>query len=250
MNVVIQGSNNYSVSDRMKDYIQKRVGKLDYFKNHINDINFHLESEKLQYKIDAILSIRKFGTHKFNARADEMYTAIDKIIHKMDVKINREKSKIQDHGGLNHEQTIEFFYEHESNKPEPTRNIAVKDKPTTLSDAYLEMNEDHIGFFGFKMIDDDESISIAFLRKLEDDIIYLFKQKDDNTYSEYSIKADGSSVATDKFVRDIELTTHDLLDEQKKILDQDYHFDVFINSSTGSVNFLFKEGNGKWILIG
>jgi len=49
-------------------------------------------------------------------------------------------------------------------------------------------------------------------------------------------------------VRAISLEKHNLLSAQKKILDQDYHFDLFINSDN-KISFLFKENNGKWVVM-
>jgi len=248
MEIRIQGTNSFTVSKRIEDYILKRVEKLNYFKAHIDEIIFYLTSEKLIYKISATLAIKKSGVHKFEAHADEMYTAIDKVIHKIDVKINREKTKMQKHNNLSHQEIAEFFTHHESNKPEPTRNIQINNKPSTLTDAFLQMNVEGNDFYGFILIESDTKIAPAFLRKLDDDIIYLFKKKDEDVYSEFSIKTSNKSIEEDKKIRDIVLKKMELLDAQKDILDQDYHFNLFIDNND-KINFLFKEGNGKWKLI-
>lgn len=248
MDINIQGSNRFTVSQRMRDYILKRMEKLNYFKNHINSINFHLEAERHIYIISSTLSINKFGVYKFEAEAEEMYTAIDKIIHKMDVKINREKSKIQDHSNIAHEKTIDFFYEHDNDKPEPTKFVDLSIKPTTLLDAYLKMKLEEKDFYGFNLIEENENIAPAFLRKLEDDVIYLFKKDGTESYIEYSLKTSKKNVEKDRKIRNIELKKMNLLNAQKKILDQDFHFNLYIDDNE-KINFLFKEGNGKWKLI-
>lgn len=246
MNLSIQGSNNFTVSTKMKDYITKRVEKLDYFKNHIQDIIFHLNAEKHEKKVDAILSIKKFGTHKFSANAQEIYTAIDKVVHKMDVKINREKSKIQEHNGIDHEKIVDFFYEHEENNPEPTKNISISNKPMTIIEAVLEMKLDNQEFFGFQLIEDKSNISIAFLRVLPDNTIYIFKQEDENTYTKYPITVENNSVSLGKKIREIKLKTANLIEAQKAILEHDYRFDIFIDNSSNKSFLLYKENNGKW----
>ena len=249
MDLVVQGSSNFSVSDRMKRYIEKRIKKVSYFKPHMNEIKFHLSSEKRLYKVDVVI-VSKFGTYKFQATDREMYSAIDKVVHKMDVKIYREKSKIKNHSKADYEEGfINFFTEHERDEPEPTDTISINDKPTILQDAYLQMVDEETDFYGFQYIDEDQGSYPAFLRKLEDNILYLFKKKDDGSYAEYSLQTADKSVSISEEVRAIPLRKLNLLTAQKEVLAQDYYYEVFINSATNNINFLFKEGNGKWKLL-
>ncbi len=216
----------------------------------IERLYFHLSSEKLEFKIDATLNIRKLGVNKFEASAEEMYTAIDKIIHKIDVKINREKSRIQDHSKLGHQDMVDFFTEHEKNQPEPTKNIMLHSKPSTLSDAYQQMIIEGTDFYGFNLIHEkSEEIAPAFLRKLDDKLLYLFKKVKDDAYAEYLIKIQENNLAVeDKKIKDIFLKNLNLFEAQKDVLEQEFHFNIFIDNKN-NVNFLFKEGNGKWKLI-
>lgn len=253
MNLIIQGSSSFSVSERMKKYIEKRLKKLNYFDQHIDEIKFHLDAEKKHtYKIDAIIITHKFGTYKFHASDREMYTTIDKIVHKMDVKIYREKTKIKNHSKPGHHEEVitEFFTEHERDEPEPTKMIELNQKPTTLQDAYLHMVQENSDFFGFNYIKDEkEAAEPAFLRKLEDDITYLFTKQDDINYIEYSLTGDNTKVEVADVVRTIPLKKLNLLSAQREVLKQDYFFGMYIDSSSEKVSFLLKEGNGKWKLM-
>lgn len=249
MNVKVQGSNNFSVSERMKTYIMKRLKKIHYFQDHINDINFHLYDEGHDRKVDVTLATRKFGVYRFQAAAREMYTAIDKAVHKMDVKIYREKSKITSHNKPGHQDMVKFYTEHEQNIPEPTSTEDILAKPTKLQDAYLHMKAEGKDFFGFTMLLENDESYPAFLRYLEDNILYLFRYKDKENYLEFSLETSDDSVEYDEEVREISLKTQSLLDAQKEVLENEYHFDLFIDSSSDKVSFLFKEENGKWKLL-
>jgi ribosomal subunit interface protein len=248
MEIQIQGTKNFEVSKNIKSYLLKRIEKLNYFKNHINTITFHFKGEKLIYKISATISIKKMGLHKFEAKAEDMYTVIDKIIHKMDVKINREKTKIQKHNNLGHEAVVEFFYEHEKNNPEPTKKVNMFYKPLTLIDAFLQMKNDNNHIFGFNLINENKSISPAFLRILDNDIVYIFQQNNIDSYSELPLKIEKEKIKHGKKVREIKLKKMNLLEAQKNILKQDYHYNIYIDPNN-QVNFLLKEDNGKWVLI-
>jgi len=246
MNLVIQGSANFSVSENIKDHISKRLEKLNYFKNHIKEINFHLDTEKHDFKIDVTVSVNKLGVLKFQAIDKSIYETIDKIIHKIDVKINREKSKIQDHAKATHEDLVEFYYEHEKNTAEPTIKIEVPSNALSLSEAFNCITKDNHDFIGFYSA---ENNSLSFLRKSQDDVLNLLKKKSDTLYSEFSLKLKGSSIEVEKEVREIILSKQSLLDAQKNILEQDYNYSVYIDSAINKPGLLYKEDNGKWKLI-
>jgi putative sigma-54 modulation protein len=248
MDIQFQGTKNFVVTKNIKSYLLKRLEKINYFKNHIDKITFHFKAEKLIYKISATLSIKKFSLYKFEVKADEMYTAIDKIVHKMDVKINREKSKIQKHKNLGHEAVVDFFYEHEKNNPEPTKKVDFFNKPLTVSDAFLQMKNGNNHIFGFNLIDKNDSIAPAFLRELDDNLLYLFQQKNKDSYSELPLRIEKETIKHGKKVREIKLKKMNLLEAQKNILNQEYHYNIFINNNN-EINFLLKENNGKWLLI-
>ncbi|MCG8569365.1 MAG: ribosome-associated translation inhibitor RaiA [Spirochaetes bacterium] len=249
MNFNIQGSSNFNVSDRMRQYIEKRMKKIDYFKHHINEIKFHLDKEKKNYRIDAVVITKKFGSYKFEAKDKEMYDTIDRIVHKIDVKIHREKSKITNHSNAGHEEIGEFFTEHEESKPEPTVNISINQKPKLLTDALLEMEEENNDFFGFRFLEENngDENHPAFFRKLGD-MIYLLKRKDDEHYAEYTIQRDKQNVEIKNENRMIPLEKMNLLTAQKKILEQDFHYDLFIDNNN-EISCLYKGDNGKWKLL-
>ena len=245
MNIIIQGSSGYNVSEKTKTYIKKRMEKLNYFKNHINDINFHISEEKHEFKIDVNMIMKKIGTHKFTTNDKELYNAIDKMVHKMDIKINREKTKIQDHHSkAGHEDLVDFYYEHDKDMPEPTITVNTDISTISLENALGELKKNKTEFFGFYPVDDK---NIAFLRMSDDDAVSLFKRKSDDSYGEFYLNTNDGSII--KEIKEINIAKASILDTQKNILNQDFPFDIFINNSTNKISLLHKEGNGKWVII-
>jgi hypothetical protein len=104
-------------------------------------------------------------------------------------------------------------------------------------------------YFGFNLISDKEEAAPAFLRKLDDDVVYLIKKSDDTNYKEYLLITDDENISIGNEVRNIALSTMSLVDAQKDILSQDEDSDVFVETTNNRVSFLFKEGNGRWKLI-
>ena len=249
MEVRIHGSNSFSVSPKMRSYIMKKIEKLHYFKQHIQEINFHFTIEKLINKISATVTVPKIQVYKFEASAPEMYSAIDKIVHKMDIKINKEKSKIQNHNNPNHQEIVNYFYDDKEDKQEESvKNIDFINKPTTLLDAYLQMEVNNNDFYGFNLLDENQKIAPAFLRKLDDDVVSLFKKDGIDQYIEFSLIKEGNQIKIDQKQRELILKEMNIIEAQKDILNQDFPYNIFIDKEK-KIHFLCKVGNGKWNVV-
>ena len=79
---------------------------------NIKEIDFRLDKEKFAYKVDVTMVTHKLGTFQFTAEDEDMYNAIDKVIHKIDEKIHREKGKMQEHNS-DREKYVESLVENE-----------------------------------------------------------------------------------------------------------------------------------------
>jgi len=248
MNVKIHGSNNFQISESIKDYIDKRMGKLSYFESHINEVNFNLQAEKILFKINATLSVSRFGVFKFETTAEDVYTAIDKIIHVMDVKINKEKTKIQNHNNLGHEDIVNYFSDHEEDNHVQVKHIPLYSRPLTLVDAYLQMECDGTNHFGFNLILEDDKILPAFLRK-DSKKVFFYKMGKTNSIVECPLSIKGKSVKEDKKTKDLELKEMDIFEAQSALVDDKGKCKIFIDANNKKINFLLKEDNGKLALI-
>lgn len=112
MNLIIQGCKTFSVSDSMKSTIEEKILKFDFFKENIKEIDFHLDKEKFVYKVDVTMITHKLGTFRFTAEDEDMYNAIDKVMHKIDEKIHRESDKMHEHAS-NREGYVESLAEND-----------------------------------------------------------------------------------------------------------------------------------------
>lgn len=242
MNLIVQGSKNFMVSDKMKKVIEDKVTKFDFFKEHIKEINFHLDKEKINFKVDVTMITHKLGTYQFSATDTVMYNAIDKVVHKIDVKIYREKGKLQKHSS-EREAYIESLAEQTEEKPQPTIKIEMSVKPMDATEAYLNLKNDSSDFLGFI---DVMSGAPSYLRKAGEDVFYLIKPDGEN-YGVYQLKIEGETASSGEKVREIKISDKTLLGAQNDIMAQDYHFDLF-RTQENKIVFLFK-GSNKWFAI-
>ena len=89
---------NMELTDRINDYVKKKIGKLDRFLNDIEDTRVDLAFEKSARNPSdrqvAQLTIRGRGyILRTEERADDIFTAVDMALEKMQRKIERMKGK-------------------------------------------------------------------------------------------------------------------------------------------------------------
>ncbi len=85
------------VSERMRSYIEKKMQRLEFAKNLIVDLLFRLVKENNRFKCEATINFRWGNSSHIEVDCFDIFEGIDKLFDKMEVKINREKSKIQEH---------------------------------------------------------------------------------------------------------------------------------------------------------
>ncbi len=241
MNLIIQGSKNFVVSDKMKAVIEEKVAKFDFFKDHIKEIDFHLDKEKINFKVDVTMITHKIGTFHFSVADQVMYNAIDKVIHKLDVKIYREKGKLQAHSSEK-ESYIASLAEESSDKISPVTEIPIASKPMDILEAYLELKEQKSDFLGFINVADGLP---TFLRKAGEDAYYIIKPEATG-YVVYILSVSNEKAEIADKVREIEVKAKEFTEAQNDIMEQDYHYDLF--KIDNKVIFLFKS-NSKWFKI-
>jgi len=87
---------NVFVTDSMKDHALEKLSKIERFHNHIMDIHVTMDVQKMEQSVIILLHLDHFRV-KVSASSTDMYASIDKAIEKLQAKIRRWKSRIQDH---------------------------------------------------------------------------------------------------------------------------------------------------------
>lgn len=87
---------NVFVTEMMKKHALDKLSKLDKFHNHVMDLHVTLDIQKLEHSCVVILKFDHFKV-KVASSSTDMYVSIDKAVEKLQAKIRRWKSRIQDH---------------------------------------------------------------------------------------------------------------------------------------------------------
>jgi len=94
-NIQITGR-HIQITESMKDYALEKISKIERFINRIIDVVVIMDIQKLNHRVEIILQA---GNFKITSQAvsTDMYASIDKAVTRLETRLLRYKSKIQDH---------------------------------------------------------------------------------------------------------------------------------------------------------
>ncbi len=96
MNVDVKGV-HLDVSQRIHDYLNKKMKRLAYAEDLVVDVLFTFTQDTKAYKVEVNMNFRWGTSAHIGVESFNIIKGIDQLFDKMDVKINREKEKIQEH---------------------------------------------------------------------------------------------------------------------------------------------------------
>lgn len=86
---------HFDLTDDLKDFAEKHIGKLGRYFNHIIDSHLILEMEKS--RMTAELKLKVYGTVLTSKhKSFDMYDSVEKVIGKMEGQLKRYKGKLKD----------------------------------------------------------------------------------------------------------------------------------------------------------
>ena len=98
MNIDIKGV-HVEITDQMREYIDKKLPRLDFVSEHIIDLLVILSQEGSQYSFEATINFRWGNSNHMRMKSFDVFEGIDKLFDKLELKALKEKNKIQDHKG-------------------------------------------------------------------------------------------------------------------------------------------------------
>ncbi|MGH1541150.1 MAG: ribosome hibernation-promoting factor, HPF/YfiA family [Arenicella sp.] len=93
------------LTDSLKHYITEKMEKIERHFDHVNTINVVLHVDKIRHEAEATVDAKGVSIHA-NAESDNMYSAIDALVNKLDSQVLKHKDKMVNHhrneGGIKH----------------------------------------------------------------------------------------------------------------------------------------------------
>jgi putative sigma-54 modulation protein len=96
MKVEIRGI-HLEITPGIKAYLDDKLPRLDYAKDHIVDLMINLTREKNLFKADCTLNFRWGASVHIGVENFDLNQGIDELFDKLDAKVEKEKSKIKEH---------------------------------------------------------------------------------------------------------------------------------------------------------
>ncbi len=163
MKVHIRGR-NVEVTDSLRDYINKRLNKLDKYIVNPGDAQVTLTVERGFHRIEVTIPIYGFILRGEESTGD-MYTSTDLVVEKLEKQIEKYKGKLQKRGArfVNGLKTAaETQPEDDAPRVVKTKRFAIK--PMPVEEAVLQMNLLGHSFFVFSNAD-TELVNVVYKRK-------------------------------------------------------------------------------------
>jgi putative sigma-54 modulation protein len=110
MNTEIKGV-HVEVDDQVRDFIAKKMQRLEFARDYIVDLLYSLSQEKSRVRAEANINFRWGNSTHVGVAGFDIFEAIDKLVDKMELKIIKEKKKIQEHKGQETVRTAEVAAE-------------------------------------------------------------------------------------------------------------------------------------------
>ncbi|RKX76963.1 MAG: ribosome-associated translation inhibitor RaiA [Spirochaetes bacterium] len=98
MTVEVKGTHGYAPGENTKEYIDRKLKRLDHLKEHVADL--HLSLDKLnsgEFKAESTIHFRWGAMGHIKVTDRDLFKALDLLFDKIETKVTKEKGKIQDH---------------------------------------------------------------------------------------------------------------------------------------------------------
>ena len=150
MNINIRGK-HIELTDALKEYAMKRVGKLAKYSDEFMDVQVTLLVERDRHRVEVTAPINGIIL-RGEEETEDMYSSIDMVVEKLERQIDKYRTRI------NKRMRTKVLKDHESKQPavindepreEIVRNKKFPSKPMSVEEAIMQMNLVGHTFFVF-----------------------------------------------------------------------------------------------------
>ncbi|MHB1652416.1 MAG: ribosome hibernation-promoting factor, HPF/YfiA family [Desulfitobacteriaceae bacterium] len=163
MNIMIRGK-HIEVTDALKDYVTKRVSKLEKYSDEFKDVQVTLLVERDRHRVEVTAPINGMILRGEEETTD-MYQSIDMVLDKLERQIDKYRTRIAKR--LRTKALKDHEPEHPSvqeDQHDVVRNKRFQAKPMSVDEAIMQMNLIGHNFFVF-MDADTHRMSVVYRRK-------------------------------------------------------------------------------------
>lgn len=163
MNINVRGK-NVEVTEALKDYVSKRIGKLEKYVGAVKDVHVKLVVEKTLHRVEVTIPINGMIIRGEEASPD-MYQSVDLVFEKLEKQLTKYHGKISKklrNLNIPHEEYVPAAQEGlEVDEVVRTKRFAVK--PMAVEEAVAQMNLIGHSFYVFSNAETEE-VNVVYRR--------------------------------------------------------------------------------------
>ena len=158
---------NMEVTPALKDYVEKRVGKVAKYFDRVGEITVLLTVSKGRHIVEVTVPVEGGVLLRGEEATMDMYTSIDLVVEKLERQIHKHKTKLQRRfrGGFRADMVTEGPAARADTAADysivKTKRFAVK--PMDVQEAIMQMNMVNHDFFVFRDAETEE-VSVVYRR--------------------------------------------------------------------------------------
>lgn len=162
MNIVLKGR-NVEITNALRDYVEKRVGKLEKYIGDVDDAMVTLLVEKERHVVEVTIPLNGIILRGEEETAD-MYSSIDLVVDKLEKQIEKYKTKISRKIKNQGVRDLAVETKELADEPRVVRTKRFAFKPMPVDEAVMQMNLLGHSFFVFTNAE-TEAVSVIYRRK-------------------------------------------------------------------------------------
>ena len=157
--------NKIEVTDAIRDYIEKKIGKLNKYFNNPEEITASvvIKTSGINQIVEITIPIKK-TILRAEERNKDLYSAIDLVLEKLERQIRKNKTRMKKQKEVINVIADFEISDEEIKEDKITKRKYVESKPMSEEEAILQMNLIDHDFFIFKNTDKD-NVSVVYKRK-------------------------------------------------------------------------------------
>ncbi|MFP4200516.1 MAG: ribosome hibernation-promoting factor, HPF/YfiA family [Clostridia bacterium] len=168
MQIEIHG-NNIEVTDALRDYIEKKLGKLQRYFEYPLRPQVALLVQKENQRVEITIPISNGRILRAEVDSENMYSSVDQAVDKLDRQVKKHKTRLNRKArempeDLMEEMAREAEEEQEEGEPRLVRTKSFTMKPMDAEEAILEMELLDHDFFVFTSAETDE-VNVVYRRR-------------------------------------------------------------------------------------
>jgi len=139
-------------NDALRNHAKEKVTRIEKYISNINEVHVLLSMEKRSYIAEVIVLLNKAKLTAKQVDDENMYSAIDLVMDKIDRQVRKYKDKITSHKDQHRKaqhKTVSFDETETTKKPNIVKTESVSIRPLNIDEAVSQieaLNDDYLVF--------------------------------------------------------------------------------------------------------